>query len=98
MEKILVTYTMNKSGEMAETCITLPMSTDNALELLAFQDKSITLERHIQPLLNQLTMLQGYSTNRFLTAELATGAMRSRTVGNIHTHDRPKRPRVWPRT
>ena len=98
MEKILITYCMSRPGEMAETCITLPMSTDNALELITFQDKSITLERHIQPLLNQLTMLQGYSTNRFLTAELATGAMRNRTAGNIHTHDRPKRPRVLPRT
>ena len=75
MKRICITYHMTKANEIAETCITLPMSDDIATSVLAEQGESVYIRAYngtltaIKIILNQLAELQGYSSATFCCAE-----------------------------
>lgn len=78
MKHVCITYHMNRPGEVAETCITLPLDDAIADDLLAHQESSAYVQGHkrftrlsIPALLSQLTALQGYDTADFCCAEEA---------------------------
>lgn len=64
MKKINLTYHMEKPGEIAESCITLPMEDAVAEDILANEERS----QHLNPMLNgdvyrllrSLAAIQGY--------------------------------------
>ena len=75
MKNVCITYHMAKADEIAETCITLPMTEGIANIILTQQDKSVYVRadrRTVTPvkiILNQLAELQGYSNASFCCAE-----------------------------
>lgn len=75
MKHVCITYHMNRPGEVAETCITLPLDDAIADDLLTHQESSAYVQGHKRPpipaLLHQLAALQGYDTADFCCAEEA---------------------------
>ena len=78
MKKVCITYHMTRPGEVAETCITLPLDDAIAKDLLKNQENSayvVAPRSHKRPsipaLLNQLATLQGYDRATFCCAEEA---------------------------
>lgn len=76
MKKVCITYHMNRPGEVAETCVTLPLDDAIAKDLLKNQENSAYVVaprsyKHpsIPGLLHQLAALQGYDTAIFCCAE-----------------------------
>ena len=55
MEYLIVTYHMSKPGELAESCIRLPMTPERAAIMLADGHSAV-----IDAILNLLAELQGY--------------------------------------
>jgi len=78
MKHICITYHMTKANEVAETCITLPMSEGIAASILTQQGESayVRADSHtvtpVKIILNQLAELQGYNTASFCCAEETT--------------------------
>lgn len=70
MKYVCVTYCMSRKGEVAETCIDLPMEDDKADELLAKQGKCQQLAdgATLDVLLHKLALIQGYHFSAFETA------------------------------
>lgn len=78
MKKVCITYHMTRPGEVAETCITLPLDDAIADDLLTHQESSACVQGHkrftrlsIPALLSQLAALQDYDTADFCCAEEA---------------------------
>lgn len=78
MKKVCITYHMTRPGEVAETCITLPLDDAIADDLLTHQESSAYVQGHkrftrlsIPALLSQLAALQDYDTADFCCAEEA---------------------------
>lgn len=78
MKHVCITYHMNRPGEVAETCIALPLDDAIADDLLAHQERSAYVQGHkrftrlsIPALLNQLAALQGYDRATFCCADEA---------------------------
>lgn len=78
MKKVCITYHMTRPGEVAETCITLPLDDAIADDLLTHQESSAYVQSHkrftrlsIPALLSQLAALQDYDTADFCCAEEA---------------------------
>lgn len=64
MEHLLITYHMSRSGEIAETCICLPMTKRRAADVMAGKPCPI-----IPAILCLLAVLQGYDEATFCCAE-----------------------------
>lgn len=73
MTNVCITYHMKREGEIAETCITLPMEDKRATELLATQGDWWQLMEGatLYVLLQKLSILQGYRFDSFCVAEVA---------------------------
>ena len=73
MKNVCITYCMKRKGEVAETCIVLPMKDEIADELLARQDKCWQLAdgATLNVLLHKLALIQGYQFAALETAEAA---------------------------
>ena len=75
MRKVIVTYQMTRKTEdgreTAETCITLPMSDENAEELLTDGEESTAYLVSVYDILENLSQLQEYDYVGFWRAELA---------------------------
>ena len=75
MRKVIVTYQMTRKTEdgreTAETCITLPMSDENAEELLTDGEESAAYLVSVYDILENLSQLQEYDYVGFCRAELA---------------------------
>ena len=75
MRHLCITYHMSKPGEVAETCITLPMEDDAAREILRFQDEVESMKQDymsvatLEKLLQSMARLQGYERAEFCRAE-----------------------------
>lgn len=73
MKHICITYHMRKPGEIAETCITLPMEEKIADDILEKGDRSIHLEPaangEIYRALRSISSIQGYEYACFRCAE-----------------------------
>ena len=75
MKHLCITYHMSKPGEVAETCITLPMEDYAAGEIMEFQDELQSMKKHslfvaaLEKLLQTMSKLQGYETVEFCSAE-----------------------------
>ena len=70
MKHVCLTYHMNRAGMDAETCITLPMTEDNAQDLIANGEDSVVYRGNIAGILQRLATIQGYNTASFCTAEM----------------------------
>ena len=75
MRKVIVTYQMTRKTEdgreTAETCITLPMSDENAEELLTDGEESTAYLVSVYDILENLSLLQDHEYVGFCRAELA---------------------------
>lgn len=78
MKHVCITYHMTRLGEVAETCLTLPLDDAIADDLLAHQERSAYVQGSerfsrlsIPSLLHQLAALQGYDSAIFCCAEEA---------------------------
>lgn len=73
MTKVCITYRMKRKNEVAETCITLPMTDPVAAMLLTSQGDSFQLVcgAPLNTLLRELSELQGYVYAGFCCAEEA---------------------------
>lgn len=71
MKHLVITYHMTKSGEGAETCITLPMMDKIAEDILKEQRCSpyVFLSSAVDVILTKLAALQGYVGAEFCYAE-----------------------------
>lgn len=73
MKHLSITYHMTKPGEIAETCITLPMEEKIADEILEKGDRSIHLEAaangEVYRALRSISSIQGYEYAGFCCAE-----------------------------
>ena len=75
MRYLCITYHMSKPGEVAETCITLPMEDDAAGEIMEFQDEIQSMKQNtmsvaaLEKILQSMAKLQGYETAEFCCAE-----------------------------
>lgn len=75
MKNICITYRMTRANEIAETCITLPMTEGIAASILTQQGESayVRADRYtvtpVKIILNQLAELQGYNSAAFCCAE-----------------------------
>lgn len=70
MKHVCITYHMTRPGEEAETCITLPMTEENAQDLLANGEDSAVYRGNIAGILQRLATIQHYYRAYFCTAEL----------------------------
>lgn len=76
-KNVIITYHMSKPGEVAETCITLPMSENVAKDVLENQELSQqvvgdgTSSGPLSVILNTLAELQGFKTANFCCAKEA---------------------------
>lgn len=65
MKRINITYRMEKPGEVAESCITLPMTDDIADDILWMEEGSTYLgtghNGTVRRLLENLAAIQGYT-------------------------------------
>lgn len=68
MKRINITYRMEKPGEVAESCITLPMTDDIADDILWMEEGSTYLgtghNGTVRRLLENLAAIQGYTFTR----------------------------------
>ena len=73
MMNVCITYHMKREHEIAETCITLPMEDNKAMELLATQNEwwQLMAGAALDVLLHKLSLLQGYMYDDFCMAEVA---------------------------
>lgn len=76
MEHILITYKMSRPGEIAESCIVLPMEREAAEDILEYQEDSQlvtedgdTYDGQIAVILDRLAEIQGYDYAVFVMAE-----------------------------
>ena len=71
MKHIRITYRMHgRRGEIAETCITLPMTSDAAKEVLSRRRRDEDAPHIIvNVVLHELAVLQGYIGSDFISAE-----------------------------
>lgn len=75
MRHLCITYHMSKPGEVAETCITLPMEDCAAREIMEFQDEIQSMKQNtmsvaaLEKLLQSMARLQGYEIAEFCCAE-----------------------------
>lgn len=75
MKHLCITYHMSKPGEVAETCITLPMEDYAAGEIMEFQDELQSMKKHfffvaaLEKILQSMARLQGYEKAEFCSAE-----------------------------
>ena len=71
MKRVCVWYHMEKPGEDAESCITLPMKDLTAEDLLEQQEAFWGLDHfgELRLLLGCLAALQGYESAEFVKAE-----------------------------
>lgn len=75
MKHLCITYHMSKPGEIAETCITLPMEDYAAGEIMEFQDEIQSMKQNtmsvaaLEKLLQSMARLQGYEKAEFCSAE-----------------------------
>ncbi len=64
MKRITITYHMERPGEVAESCITLPMTDDIADDILWMEEDSTYLgaghNGEVRRLLESLATIQGY--------------------------------------
>lgn len=67
MKKLCITYHMEKPGETAETCITLPMLAETAENIMKTQTPTIEIEA----VLELLSGLQGYEYAGTVCVEIA---------------------------
>lgn len=67
MEHLLITYHMTKPGELAESCIRLPMTPELALSMLAGGHSAV-----IDAVLLLLAELQGYAGATYCCCEPAS--------------------------
>ena len=66
MKHISITYHMSREGEIAETCIILPMEDQIASDILEHQDGCGTIA--VRTILTCLAELQGYTDASFCMA------------------------------
>lgn len=75
MKQLCITYHMECTGEIAETCVTISVTDGIAESILAKQGRSCYVHAYdcstssIKLILNELAYLQGYSTATFCCAE-----------------------------
>ena len=71
MKRVCVWYHMEKPGEDAESCITIPMEDLTAEDLLEQQEAFWGLDHYgeLRRLLVCLAQLQGYESGEFVKAE-----------------------------
>lgn len=72
MKHVCITYHMKREGEIAETCITIPMEDMKADALLKNAEDDLSLQdgATLDVLLKKLSILQGYQFCGFCMAEL----------------------------
>lgn len=76
MEHIRITYKMSRPGEIAESCVVIPMEAEAAEDILEYQedsglvtDSGDTYDGQIAYILDRLAEIQGYDYAEFVMAE-----------------------------
>lgn len=68
MKRVCITYKMFKLGEIAETCIVLPME-DHTADAAIDKIDNFIIPLHVYQILCSLSRLQGYHYAGFCSAE-----------------------------